>query len=195
MKWLIASDIHGSAHFCRLLTERFAAEQADRLLLLGDLLYHGPRNDLPEEYAPKTVIALLNPLADRILCVRGNCEAEVDQMVLDFPVLADYALISEGEVQIFATHGHVWNVEHMPPMRKGDILLHGHTHIPVCTEADGHVILNPGSVSIPKDGTEHSYMTLENGVFTWKTMDGTAYRSWQAGTPVLSVDKAVSPMD
>ena len=99
MKWLIASDIHGSAHFCRKLTERFAAEQADRLILLGDLLYHGPRNDLPAEYAPKTVISLLNPLADRILCVRGNCEAEVDQMVLDFPVLADYALISEGEVQ------------------------------------------------------------------------------------------------
>ena len=183
MKWLIASDIHGSAHFCRLLTERFAAERADRLLLLGDLLYHGPRNDLPEEYAPKTVISLLNPLADRILCVRGNCEAEVDQMVLDFPVLADYALISEGAVQIFATHGHVWNADNLPKLRPGDILLHGHTHVPVCTEVSGRVILNPGSVSIPKDGSPHSYLTLENGVFTWKTLDGTGYRTWQPGMP------------
>ena len=182
MKWLIASDIHGSAHFCRLLTERFAAERADRLLLLGDLLYHGPRNDLPQEYAPKTVIALLNPLADLILCVRGNCEAEVDQMMLDFPVLADYALISEGDVQIFATHGHIWNAEHMPPLRKGDILLHGHTHIPVCEEHDGHFVLNHGSVSIPKADSPHSYMTLENGVFTWKEIDGTPYRTWRAVT-------------
>ncbi len=183
MKWLIASDIHGSAHFCRLLTERFAAEQADRLLLLGDLLYHGPRNDLPAEYAPKTVIALLNPLADRILCVRGNCEAEVDQMVLDFPVLADYALISEGSVQIFATHGHVYHAENLPKLRQGDILLYGHTHIPLCAESGGHVCLNPGSVSIPKEGSPHSYLMLENGGFTWKTIDGTAYGTWQPGTP------------
>ena len=182
MKWLIASDIHGSAYFCRKLTERFAAEQADRLMLLGDLLYHGPRNDLPEEYAPKTVIALLNPLADRILCVRGNCEAEVDQMVLDFPVLADYALISEGDVQIFATHGHVWNADTLPKLRRGDILLHGHTHVPLCKEVSGHVILNPGSVSIPKDGSAHSYMILENCVFTWKTLDGDPYAEWTYGT-------------
>ena len=183
MKWLIASDIHGSAHFCRLLTERFAAEQADRLLLLGDLLYHGPRNDLPAEYAPKTVIALLNPLADRILCVRGNCEAEVDQMVLDFPVLADYALISEGSVQIFATHGHVYHAENLPKLRQGDILLYGHTHVPLCAESGGHVCLNPGSVSIPKEGSPHSYLMLENGVFTWKTIDDTVYGTWQPGTP------------
>ena len=168
MKWLIASDIH--------------AEQADRLLLLGDLLYHGPRNDLPAEYAPKTVIALLNPLADRILCVRGNCEAEVDQMVLDFPVLADYALISEGSVQIFATHGHVYH-ENLPKLRQGDILLYGHTHIPLCAESGGHVCLNPGSVSIPKEGSPHSYLMLEKGVFTWKTISGTAYGTWQPGTP------------
>lgn len=179
MKWLIASDIHGSAYFCRQLLQRYEAEQADRLLLLGDLLYHGPRNDLPEGYAPKEVIDLLNPLAADILCVRGNCEAEVDQMVLQFPVLADYALLSEGNRLIFATHGHVWNASHLPPLHEGDILLHGHTHVPVCEtcgENGQFILMNPGSVSIPKEQSPHSYMTLENGVFLWKDLSGTQYR-------------------
>lgn len=181
MKWLIASDIHGSAYYCAQLLRRWEDEHADRMLLLGDLLYHGPRNDLPRDYAPKEVITMLNPMAAEILCVRGNCEAEVDQMVLDFPVLAEYALLSEGSTLIFATHGHIWNAAHMPPLHKGDILLHGHTHIPVCEPCGTNgecILLNPGSVSVPKAESKHSYMTMENGVFTWKSLEGEAYRTF-----------------
>ena len=183
MKWLIASDIHGSALYCKQFLERFAAEKSDRLLLLGDLLYHGPRNDLPDGYAPKEVIELLNPLADRIFCVRGNCEAEVDQMVLAFPVLAEYALMPLGSRLIYVTHGHICNASNLPPLQPGDILLHGHTHVPVCEQAGSIRILNPGSVSIPKEGSPRSYMTLENDTFTWKTLDGRIYGTWQPDTP------------
>lgn len=172
MKWLIASDIHGSAYWCEKLLAAYRQESADRLLLLGDILYHGPRNDLPQGYAPKQVIAMLNPLKNEILCVRGNCEAEVDQMVLDFPVLADYALLSEGSRLIFCTHGHVYNNAHLPPLRPGDVLLHGHTHIPTWENHGTYLYLNPGSVSLPKENTWHGYMLLENGAFTWKDLDG-----------------------
>ncbi|HAG12420.1 MAG TPA: phosphodiesterase [Ruminococcus sp.] len=187
MKWMIASDIHGSAFYCRQMLDAYAREQADRLLLLGDILYHGPRNDLPKEYAPKAVIAMLNPLAAEILCVRGNCDCEVDQMVLDFPVLADYALLAEGKTMIFATHGHLFHADHLPPLHDGDILLHGHTHVPVCMRCGDEgqfVLLNPGSVSIPKEQSAHGYMTLENGVFLWKDLSGAVYRQWEIGTPI-----------
>lgn len=178
MKWLIASDIHGSAYWCRKLIEKYKKEKADRLILLGDVLYHGPRNDLPEEYAPKQVIAMLNEMKDDILCVRGNCEAEVDQMVLDFPVLADYALIDLGEKMIYLTHGHVYNESKVPPMKKGDILLHGHTHVPKCVEHENYIYMNPGSISIPKENSRHGYMTLENGVFLWKDFDGDILKTY-----------------
>ncbi len=125
MKYLIASDIHGSAYYCARLLQDFAREQADRLVLLGDILYHGPRNDLPREYAPKRVIDLLNGIRQHIFCVRGNCDAEVDQLVLHFPILADYALLEAGGRLIFATHGHHYNLEHLPPLQPGDVLLHG----------------------------------------------------------------------
>ena len=172
MKWMIASDIHGSAYYCRQLLNAYNREQADRLLLLGDLLYHGPRNDLPEEYDPKQVIELLNAKKQHILCVRGNCDAEVDQMVLDFPVLADYCVLPAGEKLIYATHGHIYNLKNLPPLAEGDILLHGHTHVPAWTEfGQGNVYLNPGSLSIPKENSPHSYMTLEDGVFYWKDVD------------------------
>lgn len=180
MKFLIASDVHGSAYYCRRLIEAFERERADRLLLLGDILYHGPRNDLPEEYDPKKVIEMLNKISRGIFSVRGNCEAEVDQMVLKFPVMAEYALLSVGERLVFLTHGHVFNNDDLPPLHDGDILLCGHTHVPACEERDGYVYMNPGSVSIPKDGTDHSYMTLENGVFTWKTLDGAAFMTFNA---------------
>lgn len=142
------------------------------------MLYHGPRNDLPEEYAPKQVIAMLNEIKDDILCVRGNCEAEVDQMVLDFPVLADYALIDLGEKMIYLTHGHVYNESKVPPMKKGDILLHGHTHVPKCVEHENYIYMNPGSISIPKENSRHGYMTLENGVFLWKDFDGDILKTY-----------------
>lgn len=172
MKWMIASDIHGSAYYCRKMLECFDAEKADRLLLLGDILYHGPRNDLPREYAPKEVIKMLNERKDVILCVRGNCEAEVDQMVLDFPVLADYAVLSLENRLVYATHGHVYNEENMPPLAKGDILLHGHTHVPKCAVHEGYLCFNPGSVSIPKEDSRHGYMTMENDLVLWKDFDG-----------------------
>ncbi len=176
--WMIASDIHGSAHYCRKMLDAFARERADRLILLGDLLYHGPRNDLPRDYDPKSVIGLLNGCSGKILAVRGNCEAEVDQMVLNFPVMADYALFELCGRIVFITHGHVYNRNNLPPLQEGDILLHGHTHIPECAEypAEGgrasYVYMNPGSVSIPKDGAWHGYMTLVNGLFVWKDLDG-----------------------
>lgn len=172
MKWLIASDIHGSAYYCRELLQAFREEKADRLLLLGDILYHGPRNDLPREYAPKEVAVLLNDLKDRIYAVRGNCEAEVDQAMLHFPVLAEYMLFSLGERMVFATHGHTYHEGNLPPLRKGDILLHGHTHVPVCREQEGYIYMNPGSVSIPKENSHHGYMVLEEGLFQWKDLDG-----------------------
>ena len=172
MKWLIASDIHGSAQWCRRLLETWDKEQAGRLLLLGDVLYHGPRNDLPDQYAPKEVIAMLNARRERILCVRGNCEAEVDQMVLEFPVLADYAVLWEGSRLIYCTHGHVYNTGKLPPLQAGDVLLHGHTHIPAWEDHGAFHYLNPGSVAIPKEGSWHGYMTLENGRFLWKDFDG-----------------------
>ncbi len=178
MKWIIASDIHGSAKYCRELMAAWDREGADRMLLLGDVLYHGPRNDLPEEYAPKEVIAMLNPRAEGIYCVRGNCEAEVDQMVLDFPVMAEYLLLPVGTHCIFATHGHVFNEEHLPPLKKGDVLLHGHTHVSVCREHEDYTYLNPGSVSIPKENTPRGYMLLEENVFVWKTLAGEEYRRW-----------------
>ena len=176
MKFLIASDIHGSAYYCEQLLQAFEREQAARLLLLGDILYHGPRNDLPRDYAPKKVIAMLNGMADTILCVRGNCDTEVDQMVLAFPILADYAVLPAGERLVYATHGHHFNTKTPPPLCQGDVLLHGHTHIPAW-EPFGreNLYLNPGSVSIPKNDTAHGYMTLENGVFTWKTLSGEPY--------------------
>lgn len=172
MKWMIASDIHGSEFFCRELLEAYKKEGADRLLLLGDILYHGPRNDLPKDYQPKKVIELLNDMKQDIICVRGNCDTEVDQMVLEFPVLADYAVIAEGDTVIYATHGHNYNEQKLPPLHKGDILLCGHTHVPKCNEHEDYIYMNPGSVSIPKENTWHGYMILQNGEFTWKDMQG-----------------------
>lgn len=172
MKYMIASDIHGSAYYCRAMLEAFEKEEADRLILLGDILYHGPRNDLPRDYAPKEVIALLNEKKDALLCVRGNCDTEVDQMVLDFPILADYAVLDLGKKMLFLTHGHHFGEKTPPPMRDGDILMNGHTHVPKCVEYEHYIYMNPGSVSIPKEGSAHGYMTLENGVFLWKDLDG-----------------------
>ncbi len=175
MKLMIASDIHGSALYCQKLLDAYKSEKADKLLLLGDLLYHGPRNDLPDGYAPKKVIALLNEVKNELLCVRGNCEAEVDQMVLEFPVLADYCFLNIDGRNIFATHGHHNSFDSLPPLRSGDIFLQGHTHVPKCLEKDGILCMNPGSVSIPKENSPHGYMLYEADRFVWKTLDGDIY--------------------
>lgn len=172
MKYFIASDIHGSAYYCEKMLKAYRREGADRLILLGDILYHGPRNDLPRDYAPKRVIELLGEVKGEIFCVRGNCDTEVDQMVLPFPILADYALLDVNGATVFVTHGHKYNLSALPPLTRGDVLLHGHTHIPACEEKDGITYLNPGSVSIPKEGSAHSYMVLEDGVFVNKSLDG-----------------------
>ena len=172
MTLFIASDIHGSFWYCRKMLEAYEREQADRMLLLGDILYHGPRNDLPREYAPKEVIAMLNARKDEIYAVRGNCEAEVDQMVLQFPVLADYCLMPLGKKMIYATHGHIYNEEHLPPMKRGDILLHGNTHVLKAERREGYILLNPGSVSLPKEGNVPSYGVLKAGRFTIRNLEG-----------------------
>ena len=180
MKMLFASDIHGSAFFCRQLLDIYRKSGAARLVLLGDILYHGPRNDIPREYAPREVISMLNPLKDQIYAVRGNCDTEVDQMVLQFPILADYALLSIEGKTLYATHGHVFNQDSLPPMQDGDILIHGHTHLlkaeKMETDFGTVAILNPGSVSIPKGGNPNTYAILENGIFTIKTLDGEIVR-------------------
>ena len=175
MKLLFASDLHGSAYYAEKLEELIRNEAPDKTVLLGDLLYHGPRNDLPREYAPKEVIPLLNGKKEKLLCVRGNCDAEVDQMVLEFPVLADYAVLPVGQRLIYATHGHIYHVKNLPPLAPGDVLLHGHTHVPAWTEfGQGNLYLNPGSVSIPKEDSPHSYMTLEENTMQWKELESSA---------------------
>lgn len=176
MKYMFASDIHGSAYWCRRLLEEYRGSGAERLILLGDLLYHGPRNDLPKEYAPKEVIAMLNGMKGEIYTVRGNCEAEVDQMVLEFPVLADYAVLVLNGLTFFATHGHVYHQDHMPPLKAGDILIHGHTHLLKAEKFEGHYILNPGSVSIPKGGNPSTYAVLEDKTFRILNFDGNVVR-------------------
>ena len=177
MKLLFASDIHGFRSAMEAVLRQYKLEGADRLVLLGDLLYHGPRNDLPDQYDPKGVTALLNADKSDLLCVRGNCDAEVDQMVLEFPVMADYmALWLDGRMA-FVTHGHLFNLNQLPNLGKGDLLIHGHTHVQAFTPfGQDNWYINPGSASIPKEDNDHSYMTYENGVFTIKAMDGTVIK-------------------
>ncbi len=180
MKLMIASDIHGSAVFCRQLLDAYRRENAERLLLLGDILYHGPRNDLPEGYAPKEVLAMLNEIPEELFCVRGNCDGEVDQMVLKFPILADYAIFQLGGRLIYATHGHHWNPQTPPPLKKGDILLNGHTHVPKCEPFGDFLYLNPGSVSIPKEESPRGYLIWDDdaeALLTFRKLDGTIWKS------------------
>ena len=163
MKLFIASDLHGSAYYTDLMVKAYEASGAHRLVLLGDILYHGPRNDLPRDYAPKQVIAYLNPLGDKIIAVRGNCESEVDQMVLTFPVTSDYGVIFDGAQTLYLSHGH----RAVPPMAPGTVYLTGHTHVPKNQTENGVMFMNPGSVSIPKENSPHSYMIYEAGKFAW----------------------------
>ena len=168
MKLLIASDIHGSAYYCGKLLSAIEKENPEKVLLLGDILYHGPRNNLPEQYAPKEVAAMLNGIKEKLICVRGNCDTEVDQMMLEFPVLSDSAMLFFDGMTIFASHGH----HDFPPLQSGNVCVSGHTHIPVDYEKDSIRYINPGSVSIPKEDSWHGYIVLENGEFVWKNLDG-----------------------
>ena len=172
MKILIASDIHGSAYWCEQLLSAFENEEADKLILLGDLLYHGPRNDFPDDYSPKKVFAMLNAIKEKILCVRGNCDSEVDQMVLEFPIMADYALLAHGGRVLFLTHGHLFDEEKPPLLKAGDILFNGHFHTPCNRELEnGAIYANCGSVALPKDETPHSYILLDGDTLYWKDLE------------------------
>ena len=168
MKLMIASDLHGSAYYTKKLLEAMEQERPQKLLLLGDILYHGPRNDLPRDYVPKKVAALLNAKKNQILCVRGNCDAEVDQMMLEFPILAEWALLYWEGMTIYGVHGHK-NLD--MPFSKDCLLLCGHTHVPVIRREDGYWYGNPGSVSIPKEGSAHGYMVLENGILRHQCLE------------------------
>ena len=170
MKLMIASDLHGSAYYTQALLRRLSEEAPEKLVLLGDNLFHGPRNDLPREYDTKKTAAMLNALEKAPLCIRGNCDGEVDQMVLDFPVLADFAAVFADGYTLYLTHGHHRD-EAAKTLAPGNILLYGHTHVPDFTEIDSVYYVNPGSVSIPKEGSRHSYLLFENGVFTWKDVE------------------------
>lgn len=180
MKIMVVSDIHGSAFYCEQMLEAYKREEPDKMLLLGDILYHGPRNDLPKEYNPKKVIKILNDIKSQLMCVRGNCDTEVDQMVLEFPILADYCILYSGARMILATHGHNHNASSMSMLNSGDILLHGHTHIPAFEEVNGYIYVNPGSISIPKENSRHSYMIIEDESgelkFTWKSLESEILR-------------------
>ncbi len=178
MKLLIASDIHGDAVCCEKLTSRVDAENAGKIILLGDLLYHGPRNDLPSGYDPKRVITLLSGLKGRVLCVRGNCDTEVDQMVLPFPILASCVLIYDGKTEMFCTHGHTYGEDDPPEIYGKTVLLCGHTHVPAFRKHENFVYVNPGSVSIPKENSRKSYIIYENDTFTFKDLEGNVYASY-----------------
>lgn len=176
MKFLICSDIHGSFYYCDKLIKAYQKEECDKLIILGDILYHGPRNDLPKDYNPKKVIEILNNISDEILCVRGNCDTEVDQMVLDFPILADYGVLYLSGRNIYLTHGHIYNPENPPKLKKGDVLINGHTHIPAFDYRENYLYINPGSVSIPKNDSTNSYIIYEDGNVIFKSIDGEIYR-------------------
>jgi len=178
MKILIASDIHGDAERTERLLEIYKECGAERLLLLGDILYHGPRNALPAGYAPARVAELLNAMSGEIICVRGNCDAEVDSMVLKFPIMSEFAVVETDGVRMVASHGHHYNAANPPALAKGDVLLGGHTHVPHIEEfGDENIFLNPGSLSIPKEDSACSYILYENREFAFITLDGEHYMS------------------
>lgn len=179
MKIMIASDIHGSAKWCQMLLNRMKEEKPKKLLLLGDILYHGPRNDLPDEYNPKKVIEMLNENKNMLMCIRGNCDAHVDQMVLKFPIMSDSMTLFLDGHYVYASHGHVENHLNPPCLAGKDILLNGHTHVAKCEEYDDFIYMNPGSVSIPKEDTMRGYMIYENHVFSWKDLNGNTYMEYR----------------
>ena len=171
MKILIASDIHGSAYYTKLMLDAFNESSADRLVLLGDILYHGPRNDLPKDYAPKAVAEMLNKYSEVIISVRGNCEAEVDSLMLSFPVTPDYGVIFDGKCAIYLSHGH----REKPKMPANSLYITGHTHVPHDIVEDGVRLLNPGSVSIPKNNSPHSVIIYEDGQIKWFDLEKADY--------------------
>lgn len=179
MKLMISSDIHGSYYYCNKMVDVYNKENAKRLILLGDLLYHGPRNDLPKEYNPKQVIRILNDLKDDLICIRGNCDADVDQMVLEFPILAEYMIMFLNEHMVFATHGHVYNKQNLPKLKYKDILLNGHTHIYEMEDMGEYIYINPGSISLAKNNNKNSYIIYEDNVFILKDLEQNIIKTFE----------------
>ena len=179
-KIMFASDLHGSSFYVEKMFKIYKEKNCDTLVLLGDLLYHGPRNDLPDGYEVKNVAKILNSIGDQIIAVKGNCDGEVDQNMFDFPILQENALISIDSYNFFATHGHRYNEENLPPYKNIDILLNGHFHIPAFNKHSEYIYINPGSVSIPKQNTKHSIIIYENKKFQFvdilKTDNTMVYR-------------------
>lgn len=175
MKLFFMSDIHGSLYYLNKALERFNDEKANYIVILGDELYHGARNPLPKEYNPKKVAETLNSLADKIIAVRGNCDSEVDEMVIDFPIMATYSTILYNNRRLFLTHGHIYNENNMPKLSDGDILLYGHTHIPKVEKKDSIFVINPGSITLPKEDNPHTYGVLEGDNFAIKDLDGNVF--------------------
>ncbi len=170
MKYLIASDLHGSAYYAKKLKTAFEFEGADMLILLGDIFNHGPRNPLPKDYAPMTVAEILNGLKDKLMVIKGNCDSQVDTLISEFDFIED-AVITSGDKTVFLTHGHVYNKDAMPKT-KFNAVIYGHFHTGFIEDLGGTKVANAGSLSLPKNGTANSYMILENGVLTLKDIDG-----------------------
>lgn len=172
MKIFFMSDIHGSEYYLNKALEAYEREKCEYIVILGDILYHGPRNDIPKGYNPKSVANTLNKLKNKIMCVKGNCDGEVDQMMIEFPILCDYSTMFYNGKRLFLTHGHKYNKNNMLPIDKGDVIISGHTHVPVCEEIEGIYFINPGSITFPKENTKHSYGILEDNKFTIKDLSG-----------------------
>lgn len=172
MKLMFISDVHGSLTWLNRALDKAREEQADQIVMLGDFLYHGPRNPLPEGYDPQQVAETLNRYKRNIIAVRGNCDAEVDQMLIEFPIMADYALIFHEGRRIYATHGHGFSIEQLPPLMEYDVFIQGHTHIPVADRKEGVYVLNPGSIALPKENYPHSYGILADNEFIVKDFAG-----------------------
>lgn len=176
MKLFFISDIHGSAVFLQQALDCFASERADYLVLLGDELYHGARNPLPEGYDTKKTAALLNEYADNIIAVRGNCDSEVDQMVLNFPMMSDYSTVLHEGRRLFLTHGHLFHPDHLPPLSGGDVFCYGHTHLPVAEKKENIILFNPGSITLPKEGNPHTYGVLSDSYLSIKALNGETFK-------------------
>ncbi|BDR67587.1 phosphoesterase [Clostridium tetani] len=176
MKLFFISDIHGSSYYLEKVINIFEKEKADYLVILGDELYHGARNPLPKEYNPKKVAEILNTYKNKIIAVRGNCDSEVDQMVLNYPIMSDYSIILYNNRRLFLTHGHIYNKNNLPTISNGDVLIYGHTHLPLAERINNIFIINPGSITFPKENTPHCYGILENNTFKIKTLDEEVFK-------------------
>ena len=169
MKYLVVSDIHGSYYYAKKLEQIIMKENPSKIILLGDLYYHGPRNSLTDEYNPMKVSKILNKYKDNIICTRGNCDAEVDEMISEFK-FEEYIQININGLDFFFSHGHIYNIDKIPPI--GDIIVYGHFHTGYIKEKDGLVFVNPGSISLPKNNTAHSYLIIDNNELILKDIDG-----------------------